>query len=102
MNGTYTGRVVIRHAPKDSCPGGVVLDWPELRETVAGQFTCPRCGRALEALRARPIFGVKSSRAICNVLCLDAVGPDCECSCAGKNHGKSYLYGGPQDQAALF
>jgi hypothetical protein len=32
-------------------------------------------------------------RRVCNSKCLHAKGPDCECACNGRNHGKhEYLY----------
>jgi len=60
--------------------------WPGQRE-VFEQYglICPDHGTPMEvhALKAR--YNPSSP---CSDKCLTAIGPDCECECAGKNHGK--------------
>jgi hypothetical protein len=51
------------------------------------RVTCWGCGRALKFAR---IAGKYSPTHECNAKCLASKGPQCECSCGGKNHGGSY------------
>ncbi len=54
------------------------------RQHIGG--TCPRCG--LKHYAERKIYrprGAKDHK--CDGRCLAAKGPNCECSCRGKNHG---------------
>ena len=44
------------------------------------------CGRGVLFLR---VIGRKSDQA-CGAKCRSAKGPQCECACAGKNHGAGY------------
>lgn len=48
---------------------------------------CPKCG---VARRAQKVQGTYSEKKTCNARCLASMGPTCECSCAGKNHGASW------------
>jgi uncharacterized protein YcgI (DUF1989 family) len=49
---------------------------------------CPACGAF--AWDAKSIQGVKSDH-VCNDKCTSAKGFQCECSCGGENHGKSFV-----------
>jgi hypothetical protein len=44
----------------------------------------PGCKRAM---RAYLVKGRHSDKITCGPRCLAAIGPDCECSCNGENHG---------------
>lgn len=48
---------------------------------------CWRCGNPV---KTQPVRGKYSAKKICNARCLASTGPNCECSCAGANHGKNY------------
>lgn len=37
-----------------------------------------------------PINGSYSETHICDSRCMNAIGPNCECSCGGANHGRGY------------
>lgn len=43
-------------------------------------------GTEFRVWQGTPIYARPSARAFCNSLCTLATGPDCDCSCAGKNH----------------
>jgi len=45
------------------------------------------CGRIFRLDGGRPIYGRYVEEVICNAKCTGAVGPSCDCSCGGKNHG---------------
>lgn len=54
---------------------------------------CPQC-----STDQRPVYvhwkqvnGRYSEKHICDSRCLNATGPNCECSCGGANHGGSHL-----------
>lgn len=49
--------------------------------------TCPRCGAAM---MVQAVAGTYSAEHICGARCLASTGPNCECSCGGRNHGKSH------------
>lgn len=48
---------------------------------------CKGCGRLISLHFMKPIYGKVSESHACDARCLNAVGPDCECSCGGANHG---------------
>jgi len=37
------------------------------------------------------VDGVVSEKHTCDARCTNAIGPSCECSCGGKNHGKGWV-----------
>lgn len=45
---------------------------------------CRGCGKWLYG---EPIYGAHSDKTKCGARCMNAVGPSCECPCAGENHG---------------
>jgi len=49
---------------------------------------CPRCGKVVRLI-ARRVNGTPSDTK-CDARCTGARGTDCECSCAGKNHGSAW------------
>lgn len=55
--------------------------------------TCPDCGR-LHPSGRRVHYSKKPSMHVCNAKCMGAMGPDCECSCGGKNHGAGFIASG--------
>lgn len=48
---------------------------------------CPACGAVR---RGRAIVGRLVERITCGARCQNATGPDCDCSCAGHNHGAQF------------
>jgi hypothetical protein len=40
------------------------------------------------AMEIRRLKAKRNPHSPCSEKCLTAIGPDCECECAGKNHGK--------------
>lgn len=48
---------------------------------------CFECGKIRKAHQIR---GKYNRNKVCNNKCMSATGFDCECSCAGRNHGKNY------------
>lgn len=53
----------------------------------AAMYACPGC----KMLRyARPVLGKFRAEKKCSALCVMAIGHDCECACAGKNHGAGH------------
>jgi hypothetical protein len=55
--------------------------------------SCPNCARIHPSAR-RIHYSKNPSRHICNAKCMGAVGPNCECSCGGKNHGAGFVPSG--------
>lgn len=47
------------------------------------------CGRGLHAWYT--VRGTYKPSVKCTKRCLDALRPDCECSCAGRHHGEGWL-----------
>ncbi|MDE2020283.1 MAG: hypothetical protein KGJ13_08115 [Patescibacteria group bacterium] len=52
-------------------------------------YTCPNCGRFTDGrtIKARLVPEQK-----CDGRCVNAIGPNCSCSCGGANHGSGYTY----------
>jgi hypothetical protein len=48
---------------------------------------CRACGKPRIASQIRGRFSAKHE---CGARCMASTGPSCECSCGGKNHGRSY------------
>lgn len=48
------------------------------------------CTHHRVSLRWKLINGVVSDKHVCDARCINAIGPNCECSCGGKNHGAGY------------
>lgn len=65
-------------------PAGYV-GWPGQREVFKefGAWCDTHGAMTIRSLKARSNPSVP-----CTAKCLAAIGPDCECECAGKNHGK--------------
>jgi phage terminase large subunit GpA-like protein len=55
----------------------------------SNEWTCPKCGR-WEWVKGGTVNGTVSDHK-CGAKCLSAIGPNCECSCGGANHGKNWL-----------
>ncbi len=51
------------------------------------QMPCPECGRLVSG---EAIHGVKNDAVPCTAKCVAAIGPSCECTCAGANHGGAW------------
>jgi hypothetical protein len=71
--------------------------WREVQDPATGATTrlrmelddrCPTCGRAGQPSIVR---GHYRADIPCTAKCLAATGPDCQCSCAGRNHGRGHL-----------
>ncbi len=52
--------------------------------------TCANCGLIHPSGR-RISYSKTPSRHACNGNCMCATGPNCECSCGGKNHGAGFI-----------
>lgn len=49
------------------------------------------CGKAA---RLMPVLGKHNAAKVCDGRCMGAVGPSCECSCGGANHGARFALAG--------
>lgn len=58
------------------------------RREIGWDSDCPKCGQL--GARGQQVRGRKTEH-ICDARCTGARGPNCECSCAGRNHGRSFL-----------
>ena len=47
---------------------------------------CPNCNTS-EYLEIKALKGTKVTNIACGPKCYNAVGPNCDCECGGKNHG---------------
>lgn len=61
----------------------------------AGRYYAPyqeglHCVEHHRQLRWKAIDGKFSERHTCDARCMNAIGPNCECSCGGVNHGSAY------------
>jgi hypothetical protein len=48
------------------------------------------CGRCKRPTSGNPVRGRYSAHQTCDARCIYAKGPNCECSCAGANHGAGH------------
>lgn len=53
----------------------------------ATKVSCPDCGMAV---RLRRLNGKHNPDHVCDARCTNARGSNCECSCAGANHGAAW------------
>ena len=51
---------------------------------------CINCKACHEPRAAKKVLGKYSAEHVCGAKCLAATGQQCECSCAGKNHGAGH------------
>lgn len=68
-----------------------VNGWPVIedhRDTGKHAWIRCECGRSLTNWRA--VTGTPNDTP-CDARCTNAIGPSCDCSCGGKNHGGGYL-----------
>lgn len=56
------------------------------REVEAGYESLCSCGRHATGVRVKGFV----TEHVCDARCTSAKGPNCECSCGGKNHGQAY------------
>lgn len=49
-----------------------------------------QCGAALRVDLGERIYGRYVAEIVCNSKCMSAVGPACDCSCGGQNHGAGH------------
>lgn len=68
------------------------VGWPRRQVKVLAPAYWPNgfqvhCREHKQELRWRMIKATISESHICNAKCTGATGPNCECSCGGKNHG---------------
>lgn len=60
-------------------------------QTLSGEHPPPvRCRTCRSQTSGTPVRGRYNPRQTCGAKCIYAKGPDCECSCAGANHGAGY------------
>jgi hypothetical protein len=57
----------------------------------SGLSMAPVCASHGRALRWQRIEGTHRPGIRCDARCQYAKGPDCECSCAGANHGRGWM-----------
>jgi hypothetical protein len=91
---------IIRRCQRKACGHTWTLDYTradggsDYRETAAGRvhasndWRCPVCSSA--RVTGNTVRGQVSDHA-CDARCMGAVGPNCECSCGGRNHGAHWL-----------
>lgn len=53
-------------------------------------YKCLHCRRCGKSRIARWVKGKYSEKHKCGSRCMASTGPNCECSCGGKNHGANY------------
>ena len=81
--------VIFRHGSQSPCPGKAwrlniaPKDWPGGCPVAA----CPDCG---VKRYGKPVHGRVSHKHKCGGKCRTSLGPNCECSCGGANHGAGY------------
>lgn len=73
--GTSRERRDVQAVWPDPCPEGPPL------------IPCEGCGRHLSG---SPVRAIHNPEIQCGAKCRNAVGPQCECSCRGKNHGRNH------------
>ena len=49
------------------------------------------CSDHMKAMVWTPLKGRYSAEKECNGVCMAGVGPSCDCSCGGENHGKNHV-----------
>lgn len=49
--------------------------------------TCGECGGRIYFHAGEPVYGRFVETVVCGSKCTGAVGPSCDCSCGGANHG---------------
>lgn len=54
---------------------------------IPAQPTCPGCNGTWALSQGTPVYGRMVEELICGSKCMGAVGPSCDCSCGGANHG---------------
>src|SRR2546429_517030 len=54
-----------------------------------GDLRCPECTCTLP--KSNEVHGHYSAGHKCNKRCSSAIGDNCDCQCAGRNHGADYL-----------
>lgn len=75
---------------------GFHLGYPGKLYAARGPFQekCPTCGKG--EVSGTPVHGKRTDEP-CGAKCLAATGPNCECSCAGANHGAAHGGGRAQN-----
>lgn len=56
--------------------------------SIVGRGECPEHG----AYTLNEVIGSYAETVKCGARCLNAVGPSCDCSCGGKNHGVGHAH----------
>lgn len=84
-----TGRPKVHnpHTPREF----TTISWaPTLGSFYSTYSEGLHCIHHKRSLHWKPINGRFSEKHTCDARCLNAIGPNCECSCGGKNHGAGY------------
>ena len=74
-----------------NCGNGVAITPAEADAHTNGKTahaTCTGCGHTATV---KAVHGTYSADSPCDGRCMGAVGPKCECVCAGVNHGRAYI-----------
>lgn len=61
-------------------------------ELIAG--ICPACQARHTSNVRQVVYTPQPKPHICNAKCITARGPNCECSCCGRNHGAGFILSG--------
>ena len=61
----------------------------DLSHYTQDDYRCPTCGHECKAAMVDAHY-VPDQK--CGGKCVNAIGPSCECSCGGKNHGAGYTF----------
>jgi hypothetical protein len=84
---THTDRVLgVNHYKYEEKYNGA--SWDVLSAVTTPPHVCPKCQGMMHGKTVR---GVKSDHE-CDAKCMASTGFLCECSCAGKNHGKFHAF----------
>lgn len=92
-------KVKPRKVAKNRWFGRCMTDGCKFRRVTESQVnTFPNADNALahcdnchHFLRWSRLFASYSAERECNGVCMGAVGPSCDCSCGGENHGKGHV-----------
>lgn len=66
-----------------ACGAGATVD---LHDGGCAPVACPDCGARMKVQTIRATL----TEGVCDSRCMGALGPDCQCSCGGVNHGRSH------------
>lgn len=83
----YFGRCSIKGCKHRQVTEGTALGY---LGPLGPQATFTPCPNHCVAMDWKPMK-VKVTEKVCNGVCMGAIGPSCDCSCGGENHGRNHL-----------